>query len=136
MTRTRSSCAGWRDRHTGSPGVQPGYYALLQTDDGVTQVAETFRYLLYGPGEVADRLDDCIRGEHKLPGVGEAMMVKALAVADPGRWFPNHVTTGKVGKLAVLSVLGEQPPADLTPGADRGRQQRPDPAAPGSALPW
>ena len=92
-------------------------HGLLQTDDGVAAVAETFRYLRYGPGDVADRLDDCIRGEHKLPRVGEAMMVKALAVADPERWFPNHVTTGKVGKLAVLAVLGEKPPVDLTPGA-------------------
>ena len=45
----------------GFPGPQPGYYALLQTDDGVAAVAETFRYLLYGPGDVADRLDDCIQ---------------------------------------------------------------------------
>jgi hypothetical protein len=33
------------------------------------------------------------------------MMVKALAVTDPGRWFPNHVTTGKVGKLAVARLV-------------------------------
>jgi 5-methylcytosine-specific restriction protein B len=101
----------------GRPGVQPGYYALLQTDDGVAKVAETFRYLLYGPGDVAERLEDCIRGGHKLPRIGEAMMVKALAVADPERWYPNHVTTGEVGKLAVLEVLGEKPPAAPNPGA-------------------
>src|SRR5207247_7688039 len=41
----------------------------------------------------------------------------ALAVADPGRWLPNFVTTGRFGKLAVLTALGEQPPKDLTPGA-------------------
>ena len=123
----------------GLPGQQPGYYTLLQTGDGVARVTRTFRYLLYGSGEVADRLDDCISGEHKLPGVGEAMMVKALAVADPGRWYPNHVTSGKFGKLAVLEALGEQPPEDLTPGAlavaanDRIRQLL-DPYFPGD--PW
>ena len=123
----------------GRPGVQPGYYALLQTDDGVAKVADTFRYLLYGPGDVADRLDDCIGGEHKLPRVGEAIMTKALAVTDPERWFPNHVTTGKVGKHAVLGVLGEQRPVGLTPGAnsvasnDRIRQLL-DPYFPGD--PW
>ncbi len=123
----------------GRPGVQPGYYVLLRTDAGVAAVAATFRYLLYGPGEVADRLEDCIHGEHKLPRVAEAMMVKALVVADPDRWFPNHVTTGKVGKLAVLGVLGEQLPADLTAGAaaaasnDRIRQLL-DPHFPGD--PW
>jgi hypothetical protein len=120
----------------GYPGAQPGYYTLLQTDDGVAKVAATFRYLLYGPGDVADRLDDCIRGEHKLPSVAEAMMVKALAVADPDRWYPNHVTTGKSGKLAVLEVLGQKPPAAPNPGAlavasnDRIRQLL-DPHFPG-----
>jgi hypothetical protein len=104
-------------RAYGLPGPQPGYYVLLQTGAGVAAVAATFRYLLYGPGEVEDRLEDCIHGEHKLPGVAEAMMVKALAVADPGRWFPNHVTTGDVGKLAVLRMLGEQLPAGLPAGA-------------------
>jgi hypothetical protein len=92
----------------GRPGRQPGYHVLLQTDAGVAAAAATFRYLLYGPGEVADRLDDCIHGEHKLPRVAEAMMVKALTVADPGRWYPNHVTTGEVGKLAVLRMLGKR----------------------------
>jgi MoxR-like ATPase len=101
----------------GYPGQQPGYYALLQTGDGMARATQTFRYLLYGPGEVADRLDDCLSGEHKLPRVGEAIMVKALAVADPGRWFPGFVTSGRNGKLAVLKALGEQPPEDLTPGA-------------------
>jgi hypothetical protein len=123
----------------GRPGLQPWYHVLLRTDAGVAAVAATFRYLLYGPGDVADRLEDCIHGEHKLPRVAEAMMVKALAVADPGRWFPNHVTTGDVGKLAVLRALGEQPPTGLTAGAtatasnDRIRQLL-DPYFPGD--PW
>jgi MoxR-like ATPase len=123
----------------GFPGRQPGYYTVLQTGDGVARATRTFRYLLYGPGEVADRLDDCLSGEHKLPGVGEAIMVKALAVADPGRWLPNYVTGGRFGKLAVLNALGEEPPEDLTPGAlalaanDRIRQLL-DPYFPGD--PW
>jgi 5-methylcytosine-specific restriction protein B len=72
---------------------------------------------LYGPGRVEDRLDDCIGGEHKLPGVGEAMMVKTLAVQDSQRWLPAYVTAGKVGKRAILHLLGEALPDGLTPGA-------------------
>ena len=123
----------------GFPGRQPGYYTLLQTGDGAARATRAFRYLLYGPGEVAGRLDDCISGEHKLPGVGEAIMVKALAVTDPGRWLPNFVTTGRFGKLAVLNALGEQPPQDLGPGGlalaanDRIRQLL-EPYFPGD--PW
>ena len=44
-------------------------------------------------------------------------MVKALAVVDPERWLPSYVTKGKVGKLAILEVLGEEPPEATTPGA-------------------
>lgn len=71
----------------GRPGPQPGYYLLLQTDEGIARVAGMLRYLLYGPGRVEDRLDACLSGEHKLPKVGEAIMVKALAVTDPQRGF-------------------------------------------------
>jgi MoxR-like ATPase len=101
----------------GSPGPQPGFNRLLQSDEGVAAVTDTLRYLLYGPGAIEDRLDDCIQGAHKLHGVGEAMMVKALAVTDPDRWFPGYVSAGKVGKFAVLRVLGEDPPTSLSPGA-------------------
>ena len=124
----------------GFPGPQPGYYTLLQTGDGVTRATRTFRYLLYGPGEVADRLDDCISGEHKLPGVGEAIMVKALAVTDPGRWFPNyrHEREGSAS-LQSSRRSGSSHQQDLTPGAlalaanDRIRQLL-DPYFPGD--PW
>src|SRR5204862_7814304 len=79
----------------GSPGPQPGFNRLLQGDDDVARVTDTLRFLLYGPGDVVDRLEDCMHGERKLPGVGEAMMVKALAVSEPQRWVPCYVTSGK-----------------------------------------
>lgn len=101
----------------GSPGPQPGFNRLLQTDEGIVRVADTLRFLLYGPGDVVDRLDDCIRGERKLPAVGESMMVKALAVAEPQRWIPHFVTGGKVGKLTILDVLGMEAPGGLGVGA-------------------
>ncbi len=100
----------------GSPGPQPGFNRLLQSEDGVARVTDTLRFLLYGPGEVEQRLDDCIRGEHKLPAVGEAMMVKALTAHDPSRWMPAFVTKGKVGKLATLELLGQ----DIVSGRDPG----------------
>ena len=123
----------------GGPGPQPGFNRLLQTDEGIAAVTGTLRYLLYEQAPVEDRLDSCIQGEHKLPGVGEAMMVKALAVADPQRWIPSYVTTGKVGKLAILRLLGEEPPAGLTPGAAAAAandliRERLEPYLPGD--PW
>ena len=99
----------------GSPGPQPGFNRLLQTDDGLARVTATLRFLLYGPGEVVDRLEECMSGESKLPGVGEAMMVKALAVAHPERWIPCYVTGGKVGKRTILDLLGAESPDGLSP---------------------
>lgn len=95
----------------GSPGPQPGFNRLLQTDEGTARVVATLSYLLHGPGEVSERLEGCLTGEHKLPGVGEAIMAKALAVADPQRWIPSFVTRGKVGKLVILGLLGGDQPA-------------------------
>lgn len=92
----------------GSPGPQPGFNQLLQTDGGVHQVRETLQHLLYGPGEVEDRLTECISGGRKLPKVGEAVMVKCFAVCHPERWFPCYVTTGKVGKRRILQLLGNE----------------------------
>lgn len=90
----------------GSPGPQPGFNRLLQSDDGIARVTETLQFLLYGTGEIVDRLDACISGQRKLPGVGEAMLVKALAVMNPDRWIPSFVTNGKVGKTVILEAMG------------------------------
>ncbi len=101
----------------GSPGPQPGFNRLLKDDSTLTQVVGMLRYLLYGDGEVQDRLDECIAGPRKLPGVGEAMPVKALAVLEPERWIPCYVTNGKVGKRKILELLGAAVHDGLTPGA-------------------
>lgn len=101
----------------GSAGPQPGFYRLLQTEEDLARVTATLRYLLYGPGDVVERLEECGDGARKLKGLGEAMMVKTLAVTDPQRWIPCYVTGGKVGKRAILDLLGVEGPDGLSPGA-------------------
>lgn len=90
----------------GSPRPQPGFNVLLKEDESRAAVAASLTHLLHGEGDVVDRLDSCIAGAHKLDGVGEAILVKALAVWDPKTWFPGYVAGGKVGKLKVLELLG------------------------------
>nr|WP_276610561.1 AAA family ATPase [Kineococcus siccus] len=90
----------------GSPGPQPGFNALLSDDVGRAQVARTLLHLLHGDGPLVDRLADCLQGGYKLLRVGEAVLVKALAVAQPQAWFPGYVSRGEAGKLAVLDLLG------------------------------
>lgn len=101
-------------RAYGSPGPQRGFNALLQSEEGLPSVVETLRYLLYGRGEVEQRLNECIQGERKLPKVGEAILVKALAVVFPQRWIPCYVTRGKIGKFQILELLGEDPPIGMS----------------------
>ncbi|MEX2290834.1 MAG: AAA family ATPase [Mycobacteriales bacterium] len=101
----------------GSPGPQPGFNRLLKDENDLQRVLDMLRYLLYGEDELAERLDACISGQHKLPGVGEAMPVKALAVSDPERWIPCYVTNGPVGKRRILELLGAAVPDGLSPGA-------------------
>jgi len=114
----------------GYPGPQPGFNRLLGTREGTLRTAQTLNYVLYGPGgeqEVARRLDEAILpgGACKLPGVGEAIMVKALSVTFPGRWIPCFVADGtpekgtgrKKGKWTILELLGVRKRAGLTPGA-------------------
>jgi MoxR-like ATPase len=101
----------------GSPGPQPGINRLLQSDDTTVKAAALFADLLYGDGEITDRIERAINGPRALPGVKEAMITKALAVADPGRWIPNYVTSGPVGKRRVLELLGLEHNAPATVAA-------------------
>jgi hypothetical protein len=117
-------------RAYGYPGPQPGFNKLLGTREGSIWAARTLSHVLYGPGgpdAVARRLDDAIlpEGRYKLPGVAEAIVVKALAVTFPERWIPCFVADGtpekgtgrKKGKWTILSLLGVRRQAALTPGS-------------------
>lgn len=99
----------------GSPGPQPGFNRLLQEQSGISRVTAWLQDLLYGDGDLEQRITRALSGPGALPGVKEAMVTKALAVAHPERWIPNYVTTGHVGKRHILELLGLPPtPAGAT----------------------
>jgi hypothetical protein len=113
----------------GYPGPQPGFNRLLRTREGTLRAAETLSHVLYGQGgqqKVARRLDAAILpdGIYKLSGVGEAILVKALAVTFPDRWIPCFVADGtpekgtgrKKGKWTILRMLGAPERPGLSPG--------------------
>ncbi|MCA1707458.1 MAG: AAA family ATPase, partial [Actinobacteria bacterium] len=93
----------------GSPGPQPGFNKLLQSEESAERVAQWLRELLYGTEALETRISKALTGSGALPGVKEAIVTKALAVTDPARWFPNYVTQGEVGKRHVLELLGLPP---------------------------
>ncbi|PSL08464.1 dynein-related subfamily AAA family protein [Haloactinopolyspora alba] len=103
----------------GSPGPQPGFNTHLQTPEGIRRVADAFGYLLYGEGELHERIDALQSDERRVPGLGEALITKALAVTLPDRWFPTYVTKSRkqVGREDVLRLLQLPPiPTGLTLG--------------------
>ncbi len=93
----------------GSPGPQPGFNKLLQSEETAERAAEWLRELLYGTDALEMRIANALTGSGALPGVKEAIVTKALAVTDPGRWFPSYVTRVPVGKRHVLELLGLPP---------------------------
>jgi 5-methylcytosine-specific restriction protein B len=85
----------------GGPGPQSHLMAFLRDnpDTGPARLAATLNYLLYGEGEAAHRIDDVLDDESKwrIPGFGEALIVKALAVRFPDQWIPLFVYLSAVG---------------------------------------
>jgi hypothetical protein len=103
----------------GDPGPQTVFKTMLREHHNREILTSSLRGLLYGQGEVEDRLDDRISedGPRRIRGVREAVMVKALAVIYPERWVPWFLVEGephksglKRGKLTFFRLLGIDPP--------------------------
>ncbi len=104
----------------GDPGPQTSFKTMLQERDDIETLTSSLRGLLYGEGEVEDRLDERIadNGRRRIKGVRETIMVKALAVIYPQRWVPWFLVEGephksglKRGKLTFLRLLAVNPPS-------------------------
>jgi hypothetical protein len=104
----------------GDPGWQRVFKKMLSERDGREALTSSLHHLLYGQGEVEERLDQHIAddGPRRIWGVREAIMVKALAVTYPQRWVPwflvkgeSHKSGLRRGKLTFLRLLGIDPPA-------------------------
>lgn len=102
----------------GSPGPQPEFNRRIQDDDTLRLVLANIDHVLYGEGDVADRIDEILTApERMVPGFKEALITKALAIAHPDRWFPSYVSAGPKGKVKVIQRLGlSAPNASATVG--------------------
>jgi hypothetical protein len=100
---------------TGDPTEFDKAWVLLGELEGARRVRAVTNHLLRGPGELADRLDDLAHGAFamSMPGWGEALLTKTLAVTDPDRFLP--VVTYEHKKAIALAVFGiELPVVDQT----------------------
>ena len=105
----------------GSAGQQSGFYITLNTPGGPEQIADALRQLLYAEGDLADRLEDLIRGAGHVHGLKDALLTKALAVKFPERWIPIYPWFAKRGKKNALQVLSLPVPTDAERKAHAGR---------------
>lgn len=100
----------------GDPGNQSMFNRhIADSNEAKGAVAGALRYLLYGPGDEIDRLDETLSHPYRVPGFSESLTTKALAVAFPERWLPLYQYDGKMGKLSLMAApeLHLEPPADL-----------------------
>lgn len=105
---------------TGDPTVFDKAWVLLGEFEGARRIRAVTNQLLRGSGEVADRLTDLADGtfSQSMPGWGEALLTKTLAVAEPDRFLPIVTYDEKVA--IALAVYGLELPivdeASLTLG--------------------
>ncbi len=104
----------------GSPGPQ----SVLHTTMGAATPAELedylnrIHFLLWGPGDDADRIDELLDPDRKwIKGLGESSIMKLLSIVNPSRYVPIFPYGGDNGKFKMMKVLGLMPPSDtLTAG--------------------
>lgn len=100
---------------TGDPTEFDKAWVLLGELEGARRVRAVTNHLLRGPGELEDRLSNLVEQgfAFSMPGWGEALLTKTLAVADPDRFLP--VITYADKRAIASSLYGlELPDVDLT----------------------
>lgn len=77
----------------------------------VERIRRLINHLLWGEGSVEQRIDRCLDNDDLgVPGIGEAPLLKLLAIAHPERFLPLFRLQGGRGKLNLLASLGMNPP--------------------------
>lgn len=96
----------------GFTGPMAGLNAFLRdaTSAEYDRLLESLHFLLWGDGEDAARIDELLEGERRIPGLGESVMVKLLALAHPDEWVPIFPAKGAMGKIHMLELLDLEEP--------------------------
>ena len=89
----------------GGPGPQSIVHKHLNTGPEVKQrLAYALRHLIYDEDESDEsRLNDVLlKDDWRVPGLGESLATKSLAVMYPDRWLPLFQTEGSMGKRTLM----------------------------------
>ena len=98
-------------RAYGHPGTHSVLQAALAKVDaaGLDAFAQSIKRLLWGDGDEVVRIEEAVAGG-QVPGLGEPIVMKLLAVAHPGRHLPIYHLGGPDGKIALARALGVELP--------------------------
>lgn len=124
----------------------PGPQSVLNTtvrDATAEELEDLFRKLkglLWGDEPVENRIDELLSEQEKVKGLGEAVILKLLAIAHPDRFIPVYPYRGDYGKARLMQRLGLDPLSDELSAGQKHVQsndairRRLDPFFPGD--PW
>ena len=100
---------------TGDPTEFGKAWVLLGELEGARRVRAVTNHLLRGPGELEDRLSNLVdQGfAFSMPGWGEGLLTKTLAVVDPDRFLPIVTYDDKRAITSAVYDL-ELPGVDMT----------------------
>ena len=113
----------WNTQVYGGPGPQANLNATIRDAEPQEQreILMKLDQLLWGPGEDEERINRALDpNDLGVRGLGEAVIMKLLAIVRPDRFIPVFPYGGKSGKKHHLGLLGLQPP---DPTLSRGEVQ-------------
>lgn len=123
LTRDRSELPRiWSSGRYGSTGPMSTLNRSIRDADTTEyqRILGTFKYICWGDDSPAERLDRALTTtELRVPGLGESVMMKLLAVTQPERFITVYPFAGSKGKSAMLDLLGISIPDSASPGENQ-----------------
>jgi 5-methylcytosine-specific restriction protein B len=113
----RELAAIWGTRRYGNAGSHTALTAAVQDPRTFAQLLNAVDHLCYGPGEDEDRIDAVLTDRRwQVPGLGETVVMKLLAIAHPDRYLAVFGYDGDQGKKRMLQLLDLGVPAPSSRG--------------------
>jgi 5-methylcytosine-specific restriction protein B len=103
----------------GNPGPQSILNTSLRDADSADydRITDTLRYLLWGDGDDAERIDSVLADPHReVRGLKESVIMKLLSICHPDRYLPVFPVGGPKGKRRMVQLLEIPEPGGSTAG--------------------
>ena len=107
----------WNTGRYGGPGPMAALNRSVQDTATYERLLDTFGYLCHGDGDDADRIDTVLDDPRwKVPGLGESVVMKLLAITHPERYLAVFPYKGEKGKQRLLHLLSLPEPTGISRG--------------------